>query len=240
METHGMYCVLVFRLWRFEQLLGPASTLSDEHQRHVYEWRGAHVPLMLYMQKKNMYADEELALYVEDLFDTPRDKFAPNVGTGIFTADNSLPLLSTRMWSIVRCMFPHIHTPRSTGETDAGDLFWEVASKLLPGRCLRRGTASLIIGKWNQLYHLLRWALAILLLNGYGDALVNCNLLKQQEVCCSEPHVRRVCFKTGVQIIQCFIVFGCGICLKSENCAKEMQAWCVFYVVCFEVCNTNN
>lgn len=130
MDTHGMYCVLVFRLWRFEQLLGPASTLSDMHKRHVFEWRGAHVPLMLWMHLKNMYADDELGSYVDELFDTPRDKFSPNVGTGVFNADNSLPLLSKRMWSIVRCMFPHVHTPRASRESDAGDLFWEVASKV--------------------------------------------------------------------------------------------------------------
>lgn len=129
MDTHGMYCVLVFRMWRFGQLLSPASALSDEHRRHIFSWRGAHVPLLLWMQHKNMYADEDLGLYVEELFDTPRDKFAPN-GVGIFTADNSLPLLSKRMWSIVRCMFPHISSPRAGGDRDAGDLFWEVASKV--------------------------------------------------------------------------------------------------------------
>ncbi len=143
---------------------------------------GAHAPLMLYMQHKQMYKDEELQLYAEELFDCPQDKFAPNPGVGIFSADNCLPLLSTRMWSVVKCMFPHIQIPKGTAEVDAGSLFWEVASKLLPGRCLRRGTASLIITKWEMLYHLMRWAVAILLLNGYGDSNVNFNLLKQQEV----------------------------------------------------------
>ena len=189
METHGVYCVIVFRMWRFEQLLGPASTLSPENKRRVFMWRGAHVPMLLYMHHKSLYADEELSLYVEELFDTPKEKYAPNVGTGIFSADNSLPLLSNRMWSMVKSMFPHINVPKCSGEADAGNLFWEVASKLLPGRCLRRGTASLIIGKWGKLYHLLRWAIAVLLLNGYGDAEVNCNLLKQQEV----RHENAVC-----------------------------------------------
>lgn len=184
MQTHGTYCVLVYRLWKFEQLLSSTSTLNDEEKRVVFRWRGAHAPLMLYCQHKKMYKDEDLRLYADDLFDCPQDKFAPNPGVGIFSADNCLPLLSTRMWNVAKCMFPHIQIPKGTGDVDAGSLFWDVASKLLPGRCLRRGTASLIVTKWEMLYHLIRWAVAILLLNGYGDSNVNCNLLKQQEVIC--------------------------------------------------------
>lgn len=181
--THGMYCVLVYRLWRFEQLLSSTSTLSEENRRHVFQFRGAHIPLMLWIQHKSMFSDEDLSLYVEELYDTPRDKFAPSAATGVFTADNCLPLLSNRMWSMIKSVFPHINTPRRTSAPDAGDLFWEVASKLLPGRCLRRGTASLIVGKWDHMFHVLRWALAVLLLNGYDDApTTNINLFKQQEV----------------------------------------------------------
>lgn len=42
MQTHGTYCVLVYRLWKFEQLLSSTSTLNDEEKRVVFRWRGKY------------------------------------------------------------------------------------------------------------------------------------------------------------------------------------------------------
>lgn len=207
MQTHSIYCLFVYRMWRFERLLGADSPLSAEQKTMLFQWRGAHIPMILYMDCKKMYADAELEVYQSMLFDTPKDKFNPCCSLGVFSADNSLPMLCNNMWAMVLCLLPEAKgmTPRVN---ETGDLFWSIIAKLLPGRCLRRGTSVIVETHWHEIYHILRWCIAILLLNGYNDLPGTClSLYKQQE------------------IVSCFIVFGCGLKLATHDCCKAMLEW---------------
>jgi hypothetical protein len=207
METHSIYCLFVYRMWRFERLLAPDSHLSVEQKTMLFQWRGAHIPMLLYMDCKKMYADADLELYQTMLFDTPKDKFNPCCSVGVFTADNSLPMMCNNMWGMVLCLLPEAKgmVPRVN---NTGDLFWSIIAKLLPGRCLRRGTSVIVEKKWHEIYNIVRWCVAILLLNGYDDRPgTYLSLYKQQE------------------IVSCFIVFGCGLKLVTRDCCNAMRDW---------------
>lgn len=207
MDTHSIYCLFVYRLWRFERLLGADSFLTAEQKTMLYQWRGAHIPMILYMDCKKCYLDADLEVYQSMLFDTPKDKFNPCCSLGVFTADNSLPMLCSNMWAMVLCLLPEAKgmSPRVN---ETADLFWFIIAKLLPGRCLRRGTSNIVESRWHEIYHIVRWCVAIMLLNGYNDSPgTYLSLYKQQE------------------IVSCFIVFGCGLKLATEDCCKAMLNW---------------
>ena len=119
--SHGCYIVLVYRLYVLQRIIDGTDTPKAVRTAAV-RWRGAHVPLMLYITTEAVathgdagYSDEVLLSRDAKLCDCPADKYAPSC-QGVFTAGNSLPRLYRELND--NCRYVHVrHRNQSPFDT---------------------------------------------------------------------------------------------------------------------------
>ena len=212
-QSHGIYLCVVFRLHILEQMLQECPALPPDIRRMVIWWRCAHVPLVLYLDSQvgQDYSDEPLLAFNVGIHDIPRDRYSPGPPS-IFTAENTLPRLCRELLDCYTAIFPgtvHPHFTLAQQPTTPIQMLWTVVSKLMPGRCLRRGCKELMSTptNWILLYHNIRLAVGCMLLNGYHDS------------------EETPTFRTQLLIVQRFFVYGCGGAEPTTGGCEAMRKW---------------
>ena len=184
-EQHGIYLTLVYRFTVLRRLIdGAGGAVPIMERRAAALWESAHVPITLYIMSSRSgepFTDADLLAYSDTLGDKPVDLYAPG-WRGCLTPANSMPDLGAALVSVPAVMLPGCNHPHyvppmeKPGDETALGCWWRATKKQQPGRCLSRGTEAQMVADWRHLYHMVRWSVAMLLLNGYGDSPATCTL----------------------------------------------------------------
>ena len=163
-RTHGIYLLLVYRIWYLSKHIISNEEVSTHMRLTATDWRSAHALLALYITTQYppgtvsaaddfaKIGDRTITTVCTGLFDAPADKYAPGPATTM-NAGNSLPDLSKELLShfLALCpgtKHPFYDAPKKSAVSTPAAAFVVLASKLVPGRCLRRGGKDLILLWW--------------------------------------------------------------------------------------------
>ena len=225
-QTHGIYLLVVYRVWYLNRYIIDNVDVPIAMRLTAADWCGAHALLALYItaqypagsispaDKFSKISDATLTTVCEELFDAPADMYGASPRT-IITAGNSLPDLSKDLLTHFLAMcpgssHPFYSVPKKNDVNTPAAAFIVIASKLVPGRCLRRGGKDLILLWWHHLYHIIRISVAMVCMNAYRDSNIGAKFGLQQ------------------QVVQRLWLCGCGGGdLTGQSGSEAMKAWFV-------------